>query len=1754
MIYNNFTTALGNTADSYQKAIGENASYLGQLGKPTSDVSQLLAFELQQANNALGNGVLASSIDAAAPTPGLSLTFARTYLQSIASRFTVGNFGRGWTHNWDVVATSDTDGNVTIRSGGATRTFEKRGDGSYRAQDGDYGTLRLQAGAYRLEELGGLVEVFQSDGKLSYVEDLNRNRITLGYAGTQLTSLTHSNGDQFTLTYNAQGRIAQLTDQAGQVTTYGYDLTGQTLLSTTSPSGTTGYSYESSGAGAKAYALNQITFADNTTTLFAYDTQGRLVQQTLAGGAESTTYSYDNAGGITIKDGTGASTKIWLNEKGQTARSEDALGRITQFSYDDTGNLTRVVAPGNTISNFTYDRQGNLLSSVDPLGQRVDFGYDPRFQQLSTVRDQRGNLTAYAYTNQGNLSSIAYGDGTSETYRYDTTGNLTVAVNRRSQQIEYTYDSKGQLLSKKYPDGTSATFTYDNRGNLLTAVDADSTVAYTYDPANRLTKVTQANGRFLEYTYDAGGRRTKMVDQTGAVVNYRYDAVGRLSQLTDGSNQPIITYAYDAAGRLSRETNGNGTYTTYTYDLAGQVTRIANYTASNAVNSQYDYTYDALGRRTSMTTLEGTTTYGYDATGQLTSVILPTGRRIDYAYDAAGNRTTVQDSGITTNYATNNLNEYTQVGADAYTYDADGNLTRKTQGGKTYSYTYDVENRLTQVITPDGTWNYEYDALGNRIASSKDGQRTEYLLDPTGLVDVVGEYSGTGSLIARYTHGLGLVSRSDGSNVNSYYDTDAIGSVVGLSGTTGSYLNRYSYLPFGEDLTKTETIVNPFEYVGQFGVMDEGNGFDFMRARYYSSLEGRFNNHDPIGITGGLNLYAYGYNNPVQFVDPEGLIPESIDKNKRLPPSERYRGYFGEKGQEYVDKHGPIDLRHYEASRQLAGRLNPLGPFGGPLIPFSILVTNLAGLGVEIGQYSSDNPNINESGFNTYDFISNFLGSLVGAFDLNFLSQAIASVLTAFDPNDITGPAGFGTQNYLIPTQTFPYAIRFENQASATAPAVFVTVTQQLDTDLDLTTFALGNFGFGNVYIEVPTGLQAYSTRVDLTSTIGYFVDFTAALDPTTRIVTWRLTTIDPATGGLPTDPDAGFLPPNNATHAGEGFINYSIRPNANLPTGTTIDAEARIIFDFNTPIDTPRWTNTVDVDKPSSIITALPATGPANFTVTWNGTDNGSGIASYDIYVATDGNPFVLWKDDITETSALYTGQIGRTYAFYSIARDNIGNTEAAPNTPDAQLLVVSNPGILAFTSPTFSLNEDGTAALAVTITRTGGSDGIVSTTLNLTDGSAIAPDDYANTPITVNFANGETSKTVAIPIINDTFYETNETLNLTLGNLTGGAAIGTQSTATLTIIDNDPLAVVNLLPDMLIIENAAFNFTIPSNTFNAAVSLNPTATLSNGNPLPIWLNFNATTRTFNGTPTKQSVGTLGVKVTVIAGDGSSASDIFDLTITTPSQAPTVGNTDFNRDGQSDLIWRNYATGQNAIWQMNGTTHSQGAYTTPVTDLNWSIAGTGDFNRDGQSDLVWRNYATGENAVWLMNGTTLIQGIYTTPIADMNWSIAGAGDFNRDGQSDLVWRNYATGQNAIWLMNGTNFSQGIYTTPVTDLNWSIAGTGDFNRDGQSDLVWRNYATGQNAIWLMNGTNFSQGFYITPVTDPDWSIAGTGDFNRDGQTDLIWRNGSAGKNAVWLMNGTNFSQGMYLNTDVPDANWRIGNAYPGNPNVFPSRI
>jgi hypothetical protein len=254
---------------------------------------------------------------------------------------------------------------------------------------------------------------------------------------------------------------------------------------------------------------------------------------------------------------------------------------------------------------------------------------------------------------------------------------------------------------------------------------------------------------------------------------------------------------------------------------------------------------------------------------------------------------------------------------------------------------------------------------------------------------------------------------------------------------------------------------------------------------------------------------------------------------------------------------------------------------------------------------------------------------------------------------------------------------------------------------------------------------------------------------------------------------------------------------------------------------------------------------------------------------------------------------------------------------------------------------------------------------------------------------------------------------------------------------------------------------------------------------------------------------------------------------------------TDFNRDGQEDILWRNYGPGgKDQVWYMQGASRKGSAYFFARPDLNWKIVGTGDFNGDAKLDILWRYDGTGgRNQAWLMDGVTWLGNANLPARTDLSWRIAGTGDFNCDGWPDILWRSNGTGgKNQVWYMRGVNRIGIGYLLAQPDLNWEVGGVGDFNRDGYPDILWRHYGTGgQNQVWYMKGAARKGTATVPTFANLDWKIGGVGDFNRDGYPDILWRlDGTGGKNAVWYMKGVTQTQSANLPA-LADINWRIEN-------------
>lgn len=278
------------------------------------------------------------------------------------------------------------------------------------------------------------------------------------------------------------------------------------------------------------------------------------------------------------------------------------------------------------------------------------------------------------------------------------------------------------------------------------------------------------------------------------------------------------------------------------------------------------------------------------------------------------------------------------------------------------------------------------------------------------------------------------------------------------------------------------------------------------------------------------------------------------------------------------------------------------------------------------------------------------------------------------DPNEKVGPGGAGEGHVVQANRTLSYQVFFENKAEATAAAQEVTITDVLDlTAVDIETLEFGPITFGGTTVVPLDGSGLLDETVDLRPAMNLLVHITTQVNRTTGKVEWTLRSVDALTGEFPEDPEAGFLPPNVTSPEGEGSVSYWIEPRSDVHAGQVVRNSASIVFDLNAPIITNEWVNTLDSTAPTSAVAVLPETTAArSFTVTWDGSDEGSAVAHYDVFVSDNGAGFSPWLVGTSLVSAEFQGKVDHHYRFFTQAVDLAGNVEALPEAADAETTVV--------------------------------------------------------------------------------------------------------------------------------------------------------------------------------------------------------------------------------------------------------------------------------------------------------------------------------------------------------------------------------------------------------------------------------------------------------------------------------------------------
>jgi RHS repeat-associated protein len=752
----------------------------------------------------------------------------------------------------------------------------------------------------------------------------------------------------YSTTYDAVGRTIKQIDPNGNYTQTTYDALDNDRVQ---------YAKDSSGT-----AL--------VTTNYWVDADGRMLVKVIAD--SRWTYDYDDLGNLTkLTQPDPDDSYAW---GGSYSNAHPLARPYTTYTYDANGNQTTEVNELGKTTTLAYDNLNRLTSQTDPdpdasgsgLSAPVtSFSYDV-FGNRLTLTDPDSNTTTWGYDlldRQTTDTIVVSSVNKTRTTAYDVAGNKTSFTDRTGKVTLYTYDLLNRETQEDFKDssGGSVTYTmnfnYDVNSRMSEATGHFAGISnifdytYTYNPADWLASETEAQSTYfttvLTPSYDVAGQRTGLKGSftiAGTTTNdfsntYHYDAAGRedsVKQTSSGSGtgysvvgDKYFAFAYDQLGNITdvdRYANLSGTqlvaHTDNTYDYLGRLTGIDHLKGSTHF-STYSQTYDARSRITAIDDVfsnlawSETHDFTYDNDDQLTATNHSVQNDESYAYDVNGNRTGSQTHlGATNSSTVTGNNRVTSDGVYNYTYDDEGNITKKVQlvsgspTGATEEYAWDNRERLKQVTfkpSPTGTAThyiyYQYDYLNriHRRLDDADGPGSGgttvdfYTYDGNQIAQVFHKnLTGNAFLTNRYVWGPQvdqLLSDEQMTSLSSagtvYFAlTDHLGSVRDLvtynSGTdTTTVAKHRNYDSFGNVTTDSASgVLEMFSYTAK--MFDTATGKQWNWRRWYDPIIGSWMSPDPIGFNGGTeNLREYVGNNVITAVDPTGLV--DVDIVSRTP-------------------------------------------------------------------------------------------------------------------------------------------------------------------------------------------------------------------------------------------------------------------------------------------------------------------------------------------------------------------------------------------------------------------------------------------------------------------------------------------------------------------------------------------------------------------------------------------------------------------------------------------------------------------------------------------------------------------------------------------------------------------------------------------------------------------------------------------------------------------------------------------------------
>jgi RHS repeat-associated protein len=780
--------------------------------------------------------------------------------------------------------------------------------------DTDTGESRTTAYSYTPQGLLASI-----DGPRTDVADVT----TFGYDSQgNLTSITNALGHIARITaHDAHGNPLTLVDPNGVETTLTYDAR-QRLLSRNIAGAVTGFEYDGVGN------LIKLTLPSGAYLAYTYDAAHRLtgIRDSLGNRIH---YTLDAAGNRTkeeVFDPANVLRRQLQQEYDNQSRLKKLLGangQVTEFGYDAQGNRTSQTEANSFTTTTQYDALDRVLKVTDAANGVTEYGYNA-LDQLTSVTDPKGLSTAYTRNAFGEVTQQTSPDTGATTYSYDPAGNRIRQTNARGITVTYSYDALNRLTAVDYPgtdqdqtwqyDGSNYPSAASNGIGRLTGMSEPvrGEVATLYYDArgNLIHKRSNSYGGIKDtrYAYDADDRLTQMTYPTGRIVTYGRDALGRITGVTTTVSGQVSTLAsgieYLPFGPMTAWQLGNGVSVSREFDLDYRISTLK----AGATLLDLAYYYDPRNHLDAIQNLQEASrsqSFDYDALGRLTTAQGAYGT-LAFSYDPVGNRLSETRNGVTASYSypagSHRLSAITQgTSTTAFAYDAAGNLTNKGNA----SYTYGTDNRLSGIVVNGSTRSsyaryslegqrltrdhhgsqvtrYAHDQYGRLLAETENNQTTprEYVwLDDMPLALITRRKSTQDNLLGTHPGNLnlgGLWGLLPPGNTNPqtetfYYLADHLNTPQKLIDSQAAVAWDADYEPFGRVTFRTEQVIQPLRYPGQYDDPETGVYDNWFRP--YDPTLGRYIQSDPIGLAGGISTYGYGLQNPLRYKDVTGKAP-----------------------------------------------------------------------------------------------------------------------------------------------------------------------------------------------------------------------------------------------------------------------------------------------------------------------------------------------------------------------------------------------------------------------------------------------------------------------------------------------------------------------------------------------------------------------------------------------------------------------------------------------------------------------------------------------------------------------------------------------------------------------------------------------------------------------------------------------------------------------------------------------------------------